>query len=158
MLDTVVGLPVHVLVVHAVVVGIPLMSLVTVGTTFRRPPPAWRWLVVAANTALLAVTVVAKESGEELERRVGADLVVEHSALGDRLPLFAAGVLAASVLVALVRRRDGLGRLVVVVAPVAAVAATVWAGRRVGVPRGVGAARGINRPLSTGRDQNTQPQ
>lgn len=126
MLDTVVGLPVHLLVVHAVVVGIPLMSLVTVAVAVRRPSRGWLWLVVAANAALLAVTVVAKESGEELERRVGADLVVEHSALGDRLPLFALGLLAAAVLVTLVQRRDGLGRLAVVAALVAGLAATVW--------------------------------
>lgn len=126
MFDTVAGLPVHVLVVHAVVVGVPVMSLVTVGVAARRPPQVWLWLVVAANTALAAVTLVAKQSGEALERRVGAELVVEHSALGDRLPWFVGGLVLASVLVALVRRRDGVGRLVLVLAVVAAVAATVW--------------------------------
>ncbi len=57
---------------------------------------------------------------------MAADLVVEHSALGDRLPLFAPGLLAAAVLVTLVQRRDGLGRLAVVAALVAGLAATVW--------------------------------
>ena len=130
MFDTIAGLPVHPLVVHAVVVGIPVMSLVTVAMAVRRPPQPWLWLVVAANVGLLALTAVTKEAGQELERRVdpeGVDAQIEaHSSLGDKMPYFVVGLLVASVIVAMVRRRGGVGRLVQVVALVAAVAATVW--------------------------------
>ncbi|HZI96459.1 MAG TPA: DUF2231 domain-containing protein [Actinomycetales bacterium] len=126
MFDTIAGLPLHPLVVHAVVVGIPVMSLVTVAVAVRRPPQVWLWLVVAANTGLLAITAVAKEAGQELEDRVGEEAVAVHSELGEKMPYFVVGLLFASLLVALVRRREGLGRLVLVVAVVAAVAAVVW--------------------------------
>ena len=126
MFDTIAGLPLHPLVVHAVVVGIPVMSLVTVAVAVRRPPQVWLWLVVAANTGLLAITAVAKEAGQELEDRVGEEAVEVHSELGEKMPYFVVALLVASVLVALVRRGGALSKVVVVVAVVAAVAATVW--------------------------------
>lgn len=71
MFDTVLGLPVHALVVHAVVVLGPLTGLVAVAYAVR---PAWRrplrlpLAVLAVVTALSAV--VAAESGQELEQRL----------------------------------------------------------------------------------------
>lgn len=126
MFDTIAGLPLHPLVVHAVVVGIPVMSLVTVAVAVRRPPQLWLWVVVAANAALLAVTGVAKEAGQELEDRVGAEAVEVHSELGEKMPYFVVALLVASVLVALVRRGGALRLVVLVITIVAAVAATVW--------------------------------
>lgn len=126
MFDTVAGLPLHPLLVHAVVVGIPVMSLVTVAVAIRRPPQVWLWVVVAANTGLLAITAATKEAGQELEDRVGAEAVEVHSELGEKMPYFVVGLLVASVLVALVRRGGALRRVVLVVTIVAAVAATVW--------------------------------
>jgi hypothetical protein len=69
--DTVLGLPVHALVIHAVVVLGPVTGLVAIAYAVR---PPWRRLlrlpvaVLAVVTALSAV--VAVESGQELEQRL----------------------------------------------------------------------------------------
>ena len=71
MFDTVLGLPVHALVIHAVVVLGPITGLVAIAYAVR---PPWRRLlrlplaVLAVVTALSAV--VAVESGQELEQRL----------------------------------------------------------------------------------------
>ncbi|WP_461021648.1 DUF2231 domain-containing protein [Thalassiella azotivora] len=125
--DTVAGLPVHVLVVHAVVVGVPVASLLTVAVA---AVPRWRsrpaWAVAALNGVLLVVAWVATQSGEALERRVGEAVVEEHSDLGEVLPWFVLGLLVVSVLVPVVRHRRPLATTVLVLAVVAGLAATVW--------------------------------
>lgn len=125
--DQVRGLPLHVLVVHLVVVGVPLMALVTIVVAAR---PGWRrsagWPVAAAMAALLAVTFVATQSGEQLERRVGEPAVVQHSALGDRLPWFVLAMLAVSVLVAAAGDHRGPAVVGLVLAVVVGVAAVWW--------------------------------
>ncbi|HEX8970635.1 DUF2231 domain-containing protein [Oryzihumus sp.] len=128
MFDTVFGLPVHVLVVHAVVVLLPLMALVTMVIAFV---PRWRarvaWLVVAADVAMVVVTVVARQSGEALQRRLGGQIAAEHAAMGKDLVWFALGLLAASVLVALTRdARGGSPRLAAALTFVAAALVTWW--------------------------------
>lgn len=94
MLDLINGLPVHVLVVHVVVV---LLPLAVVGTIAIALVPGWRIrygvlvvLVAAIGTALVPV---ATSSGEELERRVGAP--GEHAELGDQLIWFALPLLVS---------------------------------------------------------------
>lgn len=89
MFDTVNGLPVHPLVVHAVVVLLPLAVL---GTIAVAAVPRWRARYSGLN-ALVAVvgTVlcpVATSSGEALEHRVGDPGA--HAELGDQLLWFAA--------------------------------------------------------------------
>lgn len=128
MFDTVFGLPVHLLVVHAVVVLLPLMALVTMVIAFV---PRWRarvaWLVVAADVAMVVVTVVARQSGEALQRRLGGQIAAEHAAMGKDLVWFALGLLAASVLVALTRdARGGSPRLAAALTFVAAALVTWW--------------------------------
>lgn len=80
--------------------------------------------------ALLAVTFVATQSGEQLERRVGEPAVVQHSALGDRLPWFVLAMLAVSVLVA--AAGDHRGPAVVGLVLAVVVVAAVWWTIRVG--------------------------
>jgi hypothetical protein len=125
--DTFAGLPVHALVLHAAVVGAPLMSVVTVVVAAR---PAWRarlgWAVVVADALLLALVWVTAESGEALQDRLGGQVADEHGDLGESLPYFAAGLLAAAVLSALVGRRRGLGVVAVAATLVAAGALTTW--------------------------------
>jgi hypothetical protein len=132
MFDTVGGLPVHVLVVHAVVVGVPVMALATLAVAAR---PGWRgrpgWAVAVLNAALLGLTLVAKESGQALERRVGEAVVAQHSTLGERMPWFVAGLLAVSVLVPVLRHRRPLATAVLILAVVAA-ALNLWWIFRVG--------------------------
>ncbi|MER5392257.1 DUF2231 domain-containing protein [Saccharopolyspora sp. NPDC002686] len=108
------GLPVHVLVVHAVVVLVPLAVLATV--TVAVWPAARRrygWLAVAVTAAATASVPVATSSGEGLEHRlVPTELIRQHTHLGDQLLVFVAGLLVAgTALVWLDRRsrREGSG-------------------------------------------------
>jgi cytochrome b involved in lipid metabolism len=82
--DTITGLPVHPLVVHAVVVLLPVSALALILIYFV---PRWRkpygWLTVGAMAAGTAASFVAKQSGEALAQRVG--LPAEHSFLANTL-------------------------------------------------------------------------
>jgi hypothetical protein len=88
LLDTSNGLPVHPLVVHAVVVLLPLVAvlaiIMVINSRFsRRFGP----VVVALGFVAVGASLVAKESGEQLLRRVQAP--PNHIELGDRLPVLA---------------------------------------------------------------------
>lgn len=136
MFDLVNGLPVHPLVVHAVVVLLPLACLGTIAIAVR---PVWRErygvLVVACAAAATLMVPVATSSGEALERRIGDPGT--HAELGDTLLWYAIPVLVlAAALVWIDRRRrtghdssrfDGprFVQVVAAVALVAAVAASV---------------------------------
>ncbi len=107
------GLPVHILVVHAVVALVPLAALLTVLSAVW--PAARRRLgIVTPLVALLAVgaTFAAKEAGEWLQARVPqTPLINEHVDLGDTMFYFAVGLFIAAVLVwsvpTLMSRRSG---------------------------------------------------
>jgi uncharacterized membrane protein len=169
LLDTVDGLPVHPLVVHAVVVLLPLAVLGTVLVAVR---PRWRARFGGLN-ALVAVVAtalcpVASSSGEALEHRVGDPGA--HAELGDALVRFALPVALLAVLLWWLPRRArtagpgtgtdpgarvrGLG-VVAVLAVVASVAAgvqvyrvgesgarAVWAEQVAAPPAGAGGDRG----------------
>src|SRR5690349_10232626 len=102
MFDIVSGLPVHALVIHAVVVLLPLMAGVTIAFTIR---PRWRpglpWAILG-NLVAFGATFVAKESGEKLQARLSAQagqaIAADHGSLGASLPYFAIAVLVASVI------------------------------------------------------------
>lgn len=87
MLDTIFGLPVHPLIVHATVVIVPTaalaVALYAVWPRFR----AWsRWGPLALALAAVGLTPLSTSSGESLEHRVGGShLVEEHSHLADML-------------------------------------------------------------------------
>ena len=134
MFDTVIGLPVHALVVHAVVVLVPLSAL---GVVAIAVVPRWRQrfgsLVLAGSTVALAMVPVATRSGENLEDRVGASGVVarqinEHSDVGDLVlwPTLAMWVLAVALV--LMARGDRKGGAVTAVAVLAVLAAVTAAG------------------------------
>jgi hypothetical protein len=142
------GLPLHVLVVHAVVVLGPLAALA--GLAYAALP-AWRWLlrwplvVLAASAAGLAF--LAKQSGEAmledrpflLEAEALRDKILLHQDRGELLVWFALGFLVVSVLAAwsaggpsaltsgrgALETRGALGTATVVVLAVAAVALLV---------------------------------
>jgi len=129
--DSIAGLPLHPLVVHAVVVLLPLMSAVTVAVAVR---PQWRgaasWVVVA-DVLVLVAAFVAKQSGEKLQGRLsairgGAAVAKQHGEQGSLLPLFALLLVAASIVVWLARRRPALTMVSIVLAVVAGVAAIGW--------------------------------
>ncbi|TRW43698.1 DUF2231 domain-containing protein [Georgenia yuyongxinii] len=87
--DLVTGLPVHALVVHAVVV---LLPLVVAGTIAVVVIPRWRRayapVVALLATAATAIIPVATQSGLALMRRVGPPAGA-HQALGQQLIWFA---------------------------------------------------------------------
>src|SRR3954451_25365761 len=89
MFDTISGLPLHALVVHAVVVLLPLMSLVTLAVAVR---PRWRHyapLVAVGAGAVVVVALVAKESGERLQTRLqqfNPALALDHNRQGALVP------------------------------------------------------------------------
>lgn len=91
LLDTVFGLPVHALVVHAAVVLVPLAALGAILMALR-PSFSRRFgtLVVIAAAVAAAASFVAKESGEQLAARVGNP--EEHADLGELMPLVAGGL------------------------------------------------------------------
>ncbi len=96
MFDLVNGLPVHVLVVHAVVVLLPLGAVGAIALAVRRSWVRPYGLLVLADLALATVLLpVATSSGEALEERVGSP--GEHAELGDALIWF---TIPALVLVA----------------------------------------------------------
>jgi len=130
--DTLTGLPVHALVIHAVVVLVPLAAL---GTVAIAVVPSWRErfgpLVVLIATAGLAMVPVATRSGEALEERIDAggivrDQIEEHSTWGDRViwPTLALWVLVIALVLISRGRRRGVGpTLVAVLAVIAAIGA-----------------------------------
>jgi hypothetical protein len=108
-LDTIFGLPMHPLIVHATVVIVPsaalLVALAAVYPRFR----AWVG-PVPALTALLSCVLVplSTGSGEELQHRVGeTSLVEKHQELADTLIWFVIPLAAVAVVGYWMQRRAG---------------------------------------------------
>ena len=132
MFDLINGLPVHPLVVHAVVVLLPLAVVGTLAIAVRVP---WRErygpLVVGLAAAACALIPVATSSGEALEERVGNP--GRHADLGDQLIWFALPLLLLVAALVLLDRRQASDRgessravqVVAVLAVVAAIATAV---------------------------------
>jgi uncharacterized membrane protein len=106
--DLINGLPIHPLVVHAVVVLLPLAILGTIAIAVR---PAWRRAygppVVAVAAVATALIPVATSSGEELEHRVGDP--GRHAALGEQLIWFAVPLLLLALVLVVLDRRGAAG-------------------------------------------------
>jgi glucan phosphoethanolaminetransferase (alkaline phosphatase superfamily) len=134
MFDTVLGLPVHALVMHVVVVMVPLAAAGVIAIALV---PRWRPrfgpLVIALSTIGLAAVPVATQSGQWLKGQLNASGVVakqidDHQRMGNLVlwPTLAMWVLV----IALVlrdrqrRRNDRTVTIIAVLAVVAALAAT----------------------------------
>lgn len=104
MLDLIFGLPIHALVVHAVVVLLPLS---VVGALAIAAVPRWRRpygpLVVGLAAVATLLIPVATASGESLEHRVGDP--ERHAELGEQLIWFAVPLLALLAIVLWLDRR-----------------------------------------------------
>jgi uncharacterized membrane protein len=112
------GIPLHPLVVHAVVVLVPLAVLAGIAVVLR---PAWRrrfgWPVVVLAAVATAAIPLATSSGEALRDRLNPDpLIASHAELGDQLLAFMAPMtVLLAALVVLDRRStrtDGPGAMV----------------------------------------------
>ena len=91
MFDYILGLPMHALVIHAVVVLVPLSALVAIAFAVR---PPWRrvlrWPVAIGGVVSGVTAFVAAESGEAFQRRVwrcaqsttDLELLTEHIDVG----------------------------------------------------------------------------
>jgi uncharacterized membrane protein len=103
--DLVNGIPLHPLVVHAVVV---LLPLAIVGTILIAARPRWRThygpLVVLFAAAATVLVPVATSSGESLERRVGDP--GKHAQLGDQLIWFSIPLLVLVLALVALDRLD----------------------------------------------------
>ena len=122
MFDTIDGLPVHALVVHAVVVLLPLAVLGTAAIAAR---PRWRRpygpLVLAVTAVGTALIPVATQSGRKLATHVG--MPAEHQRLGDQLIWFALPLLVLLVALVLLDRRTASRPATTVVAGLSVLAA-----------------------------------
>lgn len=102
--DSIDGLPLHPLVVHAVVVLLPLAALGLVAISFvprwsvRYGPLVWPVALVALISAF-----IADQSGRELALKVGVP--AEHMQAGEQVKFVAAGVLVMSLVVWLLDRK-----------------------------------------------------
>ena len=130
MFDTIFGLPVHALVIHAVVVLLPLAALlVVVMAAVPRWRPALRWPTLALAVIAVANIPVATRSGHALERRIGSsELIDDHRELGDTMIWFGLAMLvltAAFVFADRARQRGPVVAGLAVLAVLASGAATV---------------------------------
>lgn len=104
--DTIGGLPVHPLVVHAAVMLLPIAAVALIIIFFV---PRWRkqygWLTMIAMAAGVGAAVVAKESGEALAARVG--LPEQHQQLASILvPVAVVAFVVSAVWFWLQRKAD----------------------------------------------------
>lgn len=87
-LDTVFGLPTHVLVVHATVVLLPLSVIGAVLIVVRRSMiHRWGWITAAGAGVGTAAAWVSRGSGGQLASRVG--FPDPHTEYGEVLPIYA---------------------------------------------------------------------
>jgi len=113
--DTVFGLPLHVLIVHGVVVALPTVALAAIAVAAYGP---WRRrLALPLAVVALGVSAMAwfaAESGEAFYQRLGMPAVaLRHTQLGDSLYLFAIAVTVALFLLGLLARRQRAAQAVV---------------------------------------------
>lgn len=102
------GLPLHVLLVHFIVVLAPLTALLAIVCAVW---PAARkrliWLVAALSLITVVLTPLTTSAGEWLEHRVGRSPVVHtHAELGDTMLYFSLALLVAVALLAFVHVRE----------------------------------------------------
>jgi hypothetical protein len=95
------GLPLHVLVVHAVVVLVPVAALaVVLSTWWPRARTRLGIGTLAVAAAALAVIPVATSAGEWLEERVPeTSLVEEHTSMGESLLPWVIALVAVAAVV-----------------------------------------------------------
>ena len=121
--ETVFGLPVHPLIVHATVVMVPLTAVAVALWFLSARFRAWSGILPLAMAAVSVVLApLSTSSGEELEHMVGeSKLVQEHAELGDMLVWWCLGMLVVAAAGWFLRRRGDLGKGLTVALVVAGV-------------------------------------
>ncbi|OBH80794.1 DUF2231 domain-containing protein [Mycobacterium scrofulaceum] len=114
------GLPAHALLLHFVVVLVPLTAVLEIVCVFwptaRRGPLLWLALLFAVATMVL--TPITVDAGEWLyDLRAKPDAILQkHATLGETMTYFAAALLAAALVLVVMRvieRRSDKSRVVV---------------------------------------------
>jgi hypothetical protein len=168
MFDEINGMPLHPLIIHAPVVGIPLALLLAALFAFPRTRAWARWPLALTVLGSAAATFAARESGQALKASLGlkpgnpvGDLIERHQALADQLFYIMLGYAVIAVAaVFLVPARDAatgdgastvrsnrgpLGLVLLLLLLAAAAVATVWTARVGDI-----GARAVWNPNSTG--------
>jgi hypothetical protein len=117
MFDKIGDLPLHPLVVHAAVIGVPLAALLALLFAFPKTREWARWPLAITVVGATAVTFVARQSGLALEAALGikpgnpvGDLIVQHSLLANQLFYIMIGLTVIGLLnVLLVSKRSSDG-------------------------------------------------
>jgi Predicted membrane protein (DUF2231) len=141
--DNLGNLPLHPLVVHAAVIGIPLAALLAFLFAFPKTREWARWPLAITFVGVTAVTFVARQSGLAFEAALGirpgnpvGDLILQHSLLANQLFYIMIGfsvIALLNVFIVSKRAADGaakqsailrIGLPILLVA--AAVVALVW--------------------------------
>ncbi|MGH8825913.1 MAG: DUF2231 domain-containing protein [Jiangellaceae bacterium] len=110
--DTVFGVPLHPLLVHAVVALVPLTMLGTVAVALvPRLRGTYGWLVVAAAAASFAAVPFTTRSGENLKESLSLggpvlEKVNEHQQMGERV-IWAVGAMFVFNLLLMLAHRAG---------------------------------------------------
>lgn len=117
MFTTVLGLPLHPLIVHATVVIVPLAALTVLGYVFWPRFRGWiGWGVVAVTGAAALLVPLSTQSGEALEHLLPRSALIErHAHLADSLLPWVSALLLGAVGLYLWRpgvRRITAGRVV----------------------------------------------
>jgi hypothetical protein len=130
MFDTITGLPVHALVVHAVVVGLPLAAALTLLAAARPRWHSWLPAAVVADALIVVFCLVARRSGQLLQARVqqfgGRSIAASHGREGSWLWAFAVALLATALLAWWTARQARWTGIALVLVALAAVSAVGW--------------------------------
>jgi hypothetical protein len=139
-LTTILGLPAHALLVHAIVVLAPLTAVLEILCGFW--PAARRrfvWLVLALAATTTVLTPITTEAGEWLkdQRSQVSPILAEHAARGDWMIYFSVALLVVAVALAVLHVLEGRSdkRRTVVTGVVAVVALVVGVSSIVTVAR-----------------------
>jgi uncharacterized membrane protein len=168
MFDQINGMPLHPLILHVPVIGIPLAFLLAVLFAVPRTRVWARWPLALTVLGATAATFAAKQSGEALKARMGlksgnpvGDLIERHEALANQLFYIMLGysVIAVAAVLLVPRRvpatdegatpgrssRGPLGPVLLLLLVVAAAVALVWTARVGDI-----GSRAVWNPSSTG--------
>jgi hypothetical protein len=129
MFDTFKGLPVHALVVHATVVLVPLMCLLTVLVALRpRLREKYAWWTFTGDVLGIALVYVTMQSGQQLKNRLGdSPPILRHQHLGRQLIWFVIALAVTALIVALTTKRSNtLSMGGTLLSGVAAVLVLIW--------------------------------
>lgn len=129
------GLPLHPLIVHAVVVVVPAAALaVLLAAVWPRFRVSAGWLPLALAVAAVVLTPLATSSGEPFEQRVGRSSLVEaHQKLGGMLIFWVVPLALLAVVLYLAPRVDRVRRPHWLVGAVTALSVVVALGTTVQV-------------------------